>query len=229
MIYSPVSGTIRSRVLRTAAVAAFAVLLAGCSSTGDSSTGSSDGPSGASDAPTATYTLPAASTAESRDWPVTLKLNSDDLQITLDGADAPQAVASFLSLSKAGYFDGTACHRLTTAGIFVLQCGDPTGTGTGGPGYNFGPIENAPADDVYPAGTLAMARVGGDAESMGSQFFIVYKDSTIPSDNAGGYTVFGTITGGMDAVQAIAADGASGGGSDGTPTDPATITSVTVN
>ncbi len=84
-----------------------------------------------------------------------------------------------MSLAESGYFDGTSCHRLTTSGIYVLQCGDPTGTGTGDPGYKFGPVENAPTDDVYPAGTVAMARQGGDADSMGSQFFLVYEDSTI--------------------------------------------------
>ncbi len=80
----------------------------------------------------------------------------------------------------------------------------PGGTGGGGPGYSWGPIENAPTDDVYPAGTIAMARVGNDGASMGSQFFLVYEDSTIPSDSAGGYTVFGHITSGLDVVTTIA-------------------------
>ncbi len=69
----------------------------------------------------------------------------------------PQGVGQLRRPGEAGCYDGTPCHRLTTQGIFVLQCGDPTGTGLGGPGYTFGPIENAPADDVYPAGTVAMA------------------------------------------------------------------------
>ncbi|PKQ17535.1 MAG: peptidylprolyl isomerase, partial [Actinobacteria bacterium HGW-Actinobacteria-8] len=130
--------------------------------------------------------VPAASFAQSRVWDVTMETNLGTIGMSLDGVHAPQAVASFASLANQGFFDATDCHRLTTAGIFVLQCGDPTGTGTGGPPYRFGPIENAPVDNLYAAGTLAMARQPGDASSMGSQFFIVYEDSTIPSDEAGG-------------------------------------------
>ncbi len=145
--------------------------------------------------------------AEDRDWTGTIATSCGDIEVTLDGAAAPQAVASFVELSNNGFYDNTACHRLTTSGIFVLQCGDPTGMGTGGPGYTYGPIENAPEDDVYPAGTLAMARMGGDAESMGSQFFITYEDSQIPSDEAGGYTVLGQVTSGLEIVSKIAEGG----------------------
>lgn len=148
--------------------------------------------------------LPEAALAEDRTWSGTLTTTAGDVEIELDGAAAPQAVANFVTLAQEGYFDDTQCHRLVTSGIHVLQCGDPTATGSGGPGYAWGPIENAPADDVYPAGTIAMARVGGDGESMGSQFFLVYEESQIPSDAAGGYTVFGRITSGLDVVQAIA-------------------------
>ena len=116
-------------------------------------------------------------------------------------------MASTVFLSRQGFYDSTPCHRLTTEGIYVLQCGDPTGTGTGGPGYSYGPVENAPTDNVYPAGTVAMARQGGNGNSMGSQFFLVYKDSTIPSDAAGGYTVLGKITDGLDILEKIAAGG----------------------
>ena len=172
------------------------------------------------------HTLPPASAAEGREWTSTLTTSVGDVTLSLDGAAAPQAVANFVALADSGYFDGTSCHRLTTSGIFVLQCGDPTGTGTGDPGYGFGPIENAPADDVYPAGTVAMARQGGDGESMGSQFFLVYEDSTIPSDAAGGYTVFGTITSGLDVVQAVADAGTADGAGDGSPATPVTIEGV---
>lgn len=176
------------------------------------------------------FSLPDPSAAEDRTWTATVDLcaGDEESQVTLelDGAKAPQAVASFVSLARQGYFDDTSCHRLTTDRIYVLQCGDPTGTGSGGPGYSFGPIENAPADDVYPAGTLAMARVGGDGSSMGSQFFLVYQDSTIPSDAAGGYTVFGRITSGLDVVQAVADAGVAGGLADGPPAAPVTIEGV---
>jgi peptidyl-prolyl cis-trans isomerase B (cyclophilin B) len=170
--------------------------------------------------------VPEAALAEGRTWTGTITTSQGEIGIELDGALAPQAVANFVTLGREGYFDGTDCHRLTTEGIYVLQCGDPTGTGTGSPGYSFGPVENAPADDVYPAGTIAMARQGGDGESMGSQFFLVYEDSTIPADAAGGYTVFGRITSGLDVVQAVADAGVGGGASDGTPATPVTIEGV---
>lgn len=169
---------------------------------------------------------PDPSVAEARTWTATVTTTCGAITLELDGTLAPQSVANFVQLARDGFYDQTPCHRLTTEGIFVLQCGDPTATGQGGPGYSWGPIENAPADDVYPAGTLAMARVGGDAASQGSQFFLVYEDSTIPSDDAGGYSVFGTITGGLDIVQKIA-DG--GLGADGTaPARAISIEGVTV-
>ncbi|MCF4121856.1 peptidylprolyl isomerase [Antribacter sp. KLBMP9083] len=172
------------------------------------------------------YTLPDPSFAEGRTWTAAMTTSAGDLTLELDGAAAPQAVASFVYLAQQGYFDGTQCHRLTTGSIHVLQCGDPTATGSGGPGYTFGPVENAPADNVYPAGTIAMARVGNDGESMGSQFFLVYEDSTISPDSAGGYTVFGKITSGLDIVQAVADAGVTGGASDGAPVTPVTIEGV---
>jgi peptidyl-prolyl cis-trans isomerase B (cyclophilin B) len=151
--------------------------------------------------------------------------------IELDGKKAPQAVSSMVFLAKAGYFDGTKCHRLVTSGIYVLQCGDPTGTGTGGPGYSYGPVENAPKNDLYKAGTVAMARQGGNAESMGSQFFLVYKDSTIPSDAAGGYTVLGDITKGLDVVEKVAAGGAAPADATGNtpPIRPVSIVTTSVS
>lgn len=163
--------------------------------------------------PTQFPAAPDPAVAEGRTWTATLTTTCGDITMELDGALAPQSVANFVQLARDGFYDQTPCHRLTVQGIFVLQCGDPTATGQGGPGYTWGPIENAPADDLYPAGTLAMARVGGDAASQGSQFFLVYQDSTIPSDDAGGYSVFGRITGGLDIVQQIAEGGV---GPDGT-------------
>lgn len=171
--------------------------------------------------PTSTGEVPDPAVAEGRTWTATLTTTAGDIVLELDGAAAPQAVASFVSLAQDGFFDTTTCHRLTTQGIFVLQCGDPTGTGTGGPDYRFGPIENAPADDAYPAGTVAMARVGGDAYSMGSQFFLVYEDSTIPSDTAGGYTVFGRVVEGMDVLEAVAEAGVQ-------PASETPVTEVTI-
>lgn len=168
--------------------------------------------------------VPDPAAAEGRTWTGELALSQGTVAFELDGAAAPQAVANFVTLAGEGYFDGTTCHRLTTQGIYVLQCGDPTATGTGGPGYSWGPIENAPDDDLYPAGTIAMARQGGNGESMGSQFFLVYEDSQIPSDSAGGYTVFGHITSGMDVLKAIADAGTVEGSE--TPVDAVTIEGV---
>lgn len=175
--------------------------------------------------------VPKPALAENRTWTGTLELNKASLGLELDGKAAPQAVANFLSLANKGFFKGVSCHRLTTSGIYVLQCGDPKGDGTGGPGYSFGPIENAPAGDLYKTGYLAMARRGGDGSSLGSQFFIVYKDSVIPSDNAGGYTVFGKITSGLDTVTGIAAKGSDNSNSsgDGHPKVATTIGAIKLN
>ena len=172
--------------------------------------------------------VPAASLAENREWTGSMNLNTTQMKFTLDGKKAPQAVANFVSLAKKGFFENISCHRVTEQGLFVLQCGDPTGSGTGGPGYNFGPVENSPVDDIYRAGVLAMARVGNDGYSMGSQFFIVYNNSTLPRDSAGGYTVFGNVTSGMQEVIKIAAAGVVGDGSDGKPKSPAVISKVSV-
>jgi peptidyl-prolyl cis-trans isomerase B (cyclophilin B) len=113
--------------------------------------------------------------------------------------EAPCTTWSFRFLATRDYFNGTHCHRLTTEGIYVLQCGDPTGTGSGGPGYAFNDENLAGA--TYPAGTVAMANAGPNTN--GSQFFFVWKNTSLPPD----YTPFGTVTGGMDVLQKIAAAG----------------------
>ena len=190
------------------------------------------------EAPTATPTpaaaenqgdVPSADLAAGRTWTGTLTLNDIPLGIELDGAAAPQAVSSEISLIQSGFYDGTTCHRLTRDSIWVLQCGDPAGDGTGGPGYSYGPIENAPADGQYPAGTIAMARQQLNAYSQGSQFFIVYEDTQLPPDEAGGYTVVGRVTSGLDQLKSGITDaGVSGGGTDGAPAVPVTITGFTI-
>jgi peptidyl-prolyl cis-trans isomerase B (cyclophilin B) len=162
---------------------------------------------------------------------VTIATNRGDIRVSLAKDQAPCTVNSFVALAEQGYFDDTHCHRLTTAGIFVLQCGDPTGTGTGGPGYSYGPVENAPKDNVYQAGTVAMARQGDKGDSMGSQFFLVYKDSTIPADSAGGYTVLGDVTKGEDVVDKVAAEGAAAADAGGNtaPNRPVSIVTTSVS
>lgn len=207
------------------------------------------GPGAPTAEPTAS-TQPAASApdpalANNARWKGRLVINENiELGITLFGDLAPQATSSFISLAQQGYFDGTVCHRLTTSETAkVLQCGDPTATaeapelgGTGGPGYQFGPIENAPSNQVYETGVIAMARPADVADGMGSQFFIVYGDSTFPDDSVGGYSVFGEVTRGLDTlVKKIAdagvkpvTDGATWTETDGPPAETATITSITL-
>jgi peptidyl-prolyl cis-trans isomerase B (cyclophilin B) len=152
-----------------------------------------------------------------------LDTNCGEVTIDLYADKAPQTVNSFVNLAANGYFTNSPCHRLTTEGLYVLQCGDPTGTGSGGPGYTV-PDENLPAegDNNYPAGTVAMANAG--ANTGGSQFFLVYKDTTLSP----AYTVFGKITGGLDILQNIAAAGTSGTSGDGAPLQPVSLKTVTI-
>jgi peptidyl-prolyl cis-trans isomerase B (cyclophilin B) len=171
---------------------------------------------------------PAESIAEARVWSGSMIVAGKAVDFELYGDKAPKAVANFVTLAKKGFFDTTGCHRLTTAGIYVLQCGDPSGDGTGGPGYNFGPVENAPADNVYGPGIIAMARTADAANSMGSQFFIVYGSSFIPADSAGGYTVFGKITKNLDSIRDLAKIGTADGSKDGRPKNPIQLAAVTV-
>ena len=104
--------------------------------------------------------MPDKATAAGKTFEAVITTNCGDITLELDGEKAPQTVASFLALAKADYWADSPCHRLTTLGIFVLQCGDPLGGAGPGPGYTFG-IENAPQDGSYPKGTLAMARTSG--------------------------------------------------------------------
>ena len=170
--------------------------------------------------------MPAKAAAAGKTFIATVKTTCGDMTFELDGAKAPQTVASFINLAKTGFWAPSPCHRLTSEGIFVLQCGDPTGTGQGGPGYTFG-IENAPADGKYPTGVLAMARTQ-DPNSNGSQFFITYKETQLPTAG-GGYTIFGKVTKGLDIVDKIAAAKAvAPSPADGAPVSPISILSVSV-
>ncbi len=158
--------------------------------------------------------------------------NQGHIGLMLANNESPCTVNSFASLIGQKYFDNTKCHRLTTSqGLGVLQCGDPKGDGTGGPGYQFAneyPTDQYPPNDpkaqepvLYPRGTLAMANAGPGTN--GSQFFLVYKDSQLPPQ----YTVFGTIQpDGLATLDKIAKAGVAGGGEDGAPATEVTITSV---
>ena len=174
--------------------------------------------------------VPDVALSEFRTWTGTLGLNDVELGIELDGAAAPQTVASFVASAESGYYPGKTCHRLVSSdAAALLQCGSLDGTGAGDPSYSFGPLENTPVDQLYPAGSIAMARSGGDAYSNGRQFFIVLADTTLPNDDAGGYTIFGHVTSGLDALIAqIAAAGVVDGATDGAPVVATTITGLTI-
>ena len=162
----------------------------------------------------------------------TMVTNDGPVQLELDSAKAPCTVRSFLTLARQGFYDKTECHRLTDSpDMAVLQCGDPTGTGIGGPGYRFAneyptnqyrPLDPALTQPVtYPRGTLAMANSGPD--SNGSQFFIVYRDSKLPPT----YTVFGQVQEkSLEIVDALVSVGVADGTEDGKPAQPVTVTSI---
>jgi peptidyl-prolyl cis-trans isomerase B (cyclophilin B) len=171
---------------------------------------------------------PAPALAQNTSWTWNLTTTCGNVSVVLDGKAAPQAVSSMIFLTQNSFFSGVTCHRLTVTGIYVLQCGDPTGTGSGGPGYQFGPLENVPKDFVYPAGTVAMAR-SASPTSNGSQFFILYKDSTIGDAASGGYTAIGKVTSGLEVIQHVADGGtADTSGNGGQPKRAISIVSASV-
>ena len=200
-------------------------VLAGCAPAQPEATGSatceypSDGQAARPVTAPATTGVESSGTATA-----TLMLNDQPVALTLDRAKAPCTVNSFLSLAKQGFYDGVACHRLSdSGGLFMLQCGDPSGTGSGGPGYRF--ADELTGTETYPAGTVAMANTGQPV-SNGSQFFLVYADTQLPA----AYTVFATMdAAGIAAIEAIAAgghDSSYGAVGGGRPNSPAVITSV---
>jgi peptidyl-prolyl cis-trans isomerase B (cyclophilin B) len=163
---------------------------------------------------------------------LTIVTNQGRIGLQLAMNESPCTVNSFVTLAQNSFFDNTECHRLTTArALSVLQCGDPKGDGTGGPGYKFADeyptVQYPPGEPalkqpvVYPRGTLAMANSGPGTN--GSQFFLVYRDSLLPP----AYTIFGKINeAGLTVVDKIASAGVSGGGDDGQPNTEVTITSA---
>ncbi|MEU4166715.1 peptidylprolyl isomerase [Streptomyces sp. NPDC026665] len=170
---------------------------------------------------------PAVTIDKSAAYSMKMATTCGDIDIALKAAAAPHTVNSFAFLAGKGYFDHTKCHRLTTNGIYVLQCGDPTAQGSGGPGYTI-PDENLKdktlKGNVYPAGTIAMANTG-QKHTGGSQFFLVYQDSQLPPS----YTPFGTISkSGMTVLKKIAAAGESTGQGDGAPNATVVVNKLTV-
>jgi peptidyl-prolyl cis-trans isomerase B (cyclophilin B) len=174
---------------------------------------------------------PALTIDKSAKYTLDLQTTCGAIPITIDAAKTPHTANSFKFLADQGFFDHTICHRLTTTGIYVLQCGDPKGTGEGGPGYTI-PDENlkalGKADSAgtvtYPAGTVAMANTG-KAHTGGSQFFLVYKASPL----APTYTPFGTVSSaGMKVLTKIAGAGENTGQGDGAPNAKVVINKATV-
>lgn len=171
-------------------------------------------------------------------YTATITTNRGKIVMDLLGSKAPCTVGSFVSLASQKYFNNTPCHRLTTSGIFVLQCGDPTGLGSGGPGYGFNnenltslklvkiPAASSGHLAVYPAGMVAMAN-SGQPGSNGSQFFLVYKATELGPN----YTPFGTIVSGLNVVQAVASAGSDNsiGTGDGHPKEKVQIESVSIS
>lgn len=183
--------------------------------------------------------------------PVVLDVASTQgaFQMTLDPTTAPCATNSMKYLAENAFFDGSPCHRMVNSEVFgVLQCGDPTGSGSGGPTYSYlaepeSVAGLAPSPDgaaaIYPRGSVAMAQGGGDPATgapptIGSQFFICFQDTQLPPD----YTLVGTITAGLEVIEAVAAAGNDGsfevapdgspGPGGGAPVTPITLTTVTV-
>ncbi|MCH6195994.1 peptidylprolyl isomerase [Corynebacterium mastitidis] len=172
-----------------------------------------------------TKDVPATGTAT-----VTLNTNQGEIGMKLDRSVSPCTVNAIAHMAKEKYYDNTVCHRMTSEGIYVLQCGDPSGTGTGGPGFSF--ANEYPTDSpegeasqvIYPRGSLAMANSGPDTN--GSQFFLNYEDSPLQPN----YTYFGEIDDkGMATLDAIAEKGIEGGALDGAPAEEVKITSATVS
>ncbi|MFZ2292273.1 MAG: peptidylprolyl isomerase, partial [Corynebacterium casei] len=160
---------------------------------------------------------------------VNFTTNQGEIPMELDRALAPCAVNAITDLVDQGYYDDTICHRMTTGGLAVLQCGDPTGSGSGGPGFQFAneyptdELDDTAVQSIYPRGSIAMANAGPDTN--GSQFFLNYADSTLAPD----YTYFGNVTEeGLETLDAIAETGVEGGASDGAPAEEVRIESATL-
>jgi peptidylprolyl isomerase len=166
-------------------------------------------------------TQPAMRIDPAKSYTGTLETNKGAVEVELFPEDAPQTVNNFVCLAEDGYFDNTPFHRIVKG--FVVQGGDPTGSGSGGPGYQFA---DEPISRDYERGTLAMANAGPNTN--GSQFFIVLDDlrGKLPKN----YTIFGRVTEGMDVVDAIANTPTRAGrsGENSTPTEPVTLEKVTI-
>lgn len=153
----------------------------------------------------------------------TFKTNCGDVVIEADIKNAPVTVTALAALAEGGFFDQSVCHRLTTENTYLLHCGDPTATGAGGPSFTFND-ENLPTANpsIYSAGMVAMFNT--EKNPNGSQFFIVYQDTSLPSS----YTIWGKVTKGLEIVQSVAKRGVVDGVKDGAPKQKISIERVKV-
>lgn len=157
---------------------------------------------------------------------ITLTTNCGPITIKALGSQVPQTVQYLQSIFKSGFYNNSFCHRITTTGIYVIQCGDPTLRGTGGPGFAYDD-ENLPikAKNPYATGVVAMANAGPNTN--GSQFFIIYKDA--PGVLTADYTVWGKVLSGMDVIQYVASKGQMGNDPrGGFPAQPLEILKVSI-
>ncbi|WP_370189433.1 peptidylprolyl isomerase [Aeromicrobium sp.] len=217
------------RLRRTAALLALtaSVALSGCG--GDDSSGSKDDADGAASTGGCDW-VRGGEAAKKVDPPAADAKPATSVVLTINGAEvpielntkAPCAATSFTSLAEQGYYDDAPCSRVSDPAQVpygILQCGDPTGTGSGGPGYSF--ADELTGDESCPAGSVAMANAGPDTN--GSQFFLNFADSQFPPD----YTLLGTMSPeGMTALKKVVSVGAEGGVGDGAPAEPVTIESA---
>jgi cyclophilin family peptidyl-prolyl cis-trans isomerase len=212
-----IRGSLRHRVAPGLAMLA-GLVLAACSTAGSNpvpTAAPSTGASAAGSCPTSQP--PALAKGETRT--VTIQTNKGPFAIKVEADLSPIAAGNFVTLAGCGFYDGVVFHRVVPG--FVIQGGDPTGTGTGGPGYE---IQDEPVTAVYGRGTVAMARTSAP-NSVGSQFFIVLADAARTSlADANTYQIIGTVSSGMEAVDAIAA-----AADKELPTHPVAMTKVTVS
>ena len=205
----------RRMALAAALTFGAAVLLAACSTAGGASPATTT-ETAAGECPTSQpEALPAGETRT-----VTIDTDKGSIAITIEADLSPIAAGNFVALAGCGYYDGVVFHRVVPG--FVIQGGDPTGTGTGGPGYE---IQDEPVTATYGRGVVAMARTS-QPNSVGSQFFIVLDDAARAAlESANTYQIIGSVSSGMDAVDAIAA----AAGAEEIPSNPVTMTKVTVS
>lgn len=215
----PTSSLKRRSLLALAGAGMAAAACQAAPSTVTPAAGSSSNPSGGTPLKLQWSNPPPMTIDPKRSYTATIKTNLGDMTASLDTKQAPITVNNFVFLAQQHYYDNVKFHRIIKG--FMVQTGDPTGTGRGGPGYRF---NDEPVTQKYSRGTLAMANAGPNTN--GSQFFIVHQDAPLPPN----YTIFGHLTGGLDVLDKIASVpvGPSAGGEVSAPTQDVHITTIEI-